>query len=215
MSRKVDHYNLDMILSIGYRVKSKAAISFRRWASSVLKEYLLKGYAIDERRAVITPDNFVRLINRIDSIDERLLRIEKDQNYFFKDKVIFEGCVFDAIALIDSLIGKAVSSIVLIDPYCDVNALNCLKGKPDGVELRIIASSGARLSQNDIAAFSHDYGDISLTRDDRYHDRYLIIDREYYYHLGAPVNRLGKKFSQITLIADEDVKNVLRSRIAL
>lgn len=70
VSRKVDHYNLDMILSIGYRVKSKAAISFRRWTSSVLKECLLKGYAIDERRAVITPDNFVRLINRIDSIDE-------------------------------------------------------------------------------------------------------------------------------------------------
>ena len=213
VSRMVDHYNLDMILSIGYRVKSKAAISFRKWASSVLKEYLLKGYAIDERRTLVTTENYLGLIHRVDSLDERLAKLEKDQNYFFKDQIIFEDHVFDALALIDSLIGKAVSSIVLIDPYCDVSALNRLKGKPEGVELKVITSSKSKLSETDVSSFAHDYGHISVTKDDRYHDRYLIIDGEYFYHLGASVNYLGKRFSQITLTTDEDVKNVLRSRI--
>ena len=213
VSRMVDHYNLDMILSVGYRVKSKAAISFRKWASSVLKEYLLKGYAIDERRTLVTAENYLGLIHRVDSLDERLAKLEKDQNYFFKDQIVFEDHVFDALALIDSLIGKAVASIVLIDPYCDVSALNRLKGKPEGVELKVITSSKAKLSETDVSSFAHDYGHISVTKDDRYHDRYLIIDGEYFYHLGASVNYLGKRFSQITLTTDEDVKNVLRSRI--
>ena len=213
VSRMVGHYNLDMILSIGYRVKSKAAVSFRKWANSVLKEYLLKGHAIDERRTMVTPENYIGLIRRVDSMDERLARLEKDQNYFFKDQVIFEDHLFDALALIDSLIGKAVSSIVLVDPYCDVKTLNCFKGKPRGTELKIITSSKARVSKTDIAWFNREYANLTVVYDGNYHDRYLIIDGTYFYHLGASVNYLGKRFSQITLIQDEDIKGILRNRI--
>ena len=145
-TRAVDHYNLDMILSIGYRVKSKAAISFRRWANSVLKEYLLRGYAIDERRALVTPENYLGLVHRVDSLDERVSKLEKDENYYFKDRVIYEGQVFEALTLIDSLVRKAVSSIVLIDPYCDIRALDCLKGKDKTVGLRVITSTKTTLS---------------------------------------------------------------------
>ena len=212
-TRAVDHYNLDMILSIGYRVKSKAAASFRRWANSVLKEYLLRGYAIDERRALVTPENYLGLVHRVDSLDERVSKLEKDENYYFRDRVIYEGHVFEALTLIDSLVRKAVSSIVLIDPYCDIRALDCLKGKDKSVGLRIITSTKTTLSPKEVNAFNREYGNLKLAYDDRCHDRYLVVDDAYFYHLGASLNGLGKKLSQITRVEDEDVKNVLRERI--
>ncbi len=211
----VDYYNLDVVISVGYRVKSRNGIIFRKWAANVLKEYLLRGYVVDENRTLITNDNYAALIKKVDLLDSRMEKLERDQNYFFKDRVVFEGQIFDALSLINDLISRAVKQIVLIDPYCDIKALNCFKGKSDGVELKIIVSSKAKVSQVDIDLFNQEYGNLSVTHDDNYHDRYLIIDSTYFYHLGASINHLGKRFTQITLIEDEDVKEVLKDRVIL
>ena len=209
----VDYYNLDIIISVGYPVKSPNGVVFRKWANRVLKTYLLKGYAIDGQRTLVSDENYIALINRVESLDGRVSKLEKDQNYFFKDRIIFEDHIFDALSLINDIVSKALSSIVLIDPYCDINTLNALKGKSPNAILKVITSSKSRLSQADIAAFQGSYGNLTIVLDENYHDRYLIVDSAYFYHLGSSINYLGKRFSQITLIEDADVKRVLANRI--
>lgn len=208
----VDYYNLDIVISVGYRVKSPNGVVFRKWANGVLKEYLLRGYTIDGQRTLVSDENYIALINKVESLDGRISKIERDQNYFFKDRIIFAGHIFDALSLINDIIEKAVVSIVLIDPYCDIKTLNALKGKPNNVTMKIITSSKSRLSQTDIEAFGDDYGNLTVVYSEDYHDRYLVVDSIYYYHLGASINYLGRRLSQITLIEDEDVKKVLASR---
>ena len=99
-------YNLDVILSVGYRVQSKKAIMFRRWANSVLKEYLFKGYVINESRTLVTDENYVNLIHRVDSIDRRLANVER-QHAEEKEIIFFDGTYFDARMFMKSLIGRA------------------------------------------------------------------------------------------------------------
>ena len=209
--KPVPFYSLDVIISVGYRVKSYNGIIFRKWANSVLKEYLLKGYVINESRTLITNENYVNLINRVDSIENRLDRIETYS--LIKDLVIYEDSVFDAIVLLTQLCESAKSSIVLIDPYVDIKTLNSLKNKPNNVSLTIVVSTkGNKLSQMDINSFIEQCGDMTVRTDDSYHDRYLIIDNKLFYHLGSSINYLGKRFSQITMIKDNDIIETLRKR---
>lgn len=214
VNREVEFYNLDMILSVGYRVNSKTAISFRRWASSVLKDYLLKGYAINEKRTMSIADNYLTLFDKVVSLDNRVNRIEENQKYYFiQDKIIFEDQMFNALLLLTKIVQTATKSIILIDPYIDVNTLEPFKHKKAGVLLKIYTSSRNKLSNYEIDIFNNEYGDLSLVIDGRFHDRYLIIDKTIFYHLGSSVNFIGKRFSQITLIEDSDIKQTLIRRI--
>lgn len=207
----VTYYNLDVIISVGYRVKSQNGVIFRKWANSVLKEYLLKGYVINNNRTLITNENYVNLINRVDSIDNRLDIVESYS--LIRDIVIYKDSVFDAIVLLTKLCESAKSSIVLIDPYVDIKTLNSLKNKPNNVSLTIVVSTkGNRLSQMDIDSYREQCGDMTVRTDDSYHDRYLIIDNKLFYHLGSSINYLGKRFSQITMIKDNDIIETLRKR---
>ena len=207
-------YSLDMILAVGYRVKSKRAMAFRRWASSILGQYLIRGYAINERRAAITEENYRSLVERVDRLDERVYKIEVlEKHRFIEDKIIFENEVFDSIILINRIVETAKSSIILIDPYADLRTLNSFKWKKNETKLSIICSSKRKISKADIDSFNAQYGNLSILNDDRYHDRYLILDKEVFYHLGSSINYLGKRLSQITLIIDEDIKDALLKRI--
>ena len=209
---QVDYYNLDVIISVGYRVKSQNGVAFRKWANAVLKEYLLRGYVVNDNRVLITNENYASLVNKVDLLENRLNRIE---NYsFLKDKVIFNGKVFDALSLLNQLCELAKDHIILIDPYIDVRTLNAFKSKNINVSLTIISSTkNNKVSQMDIDAFKEQNGDLIVKTNDDYHDRYLIIDNTLFYHLGSSVNYLGKKFSQITLIEDNDIIDTLRKRI--
>ncbi|MCR5332424.1 MAG: virulence RhuM family protein [Bacilli bacterium] len=210
----ISYYNLDMVISIGYRINSKKGIAFRKWAASTLKEYLMKGYLVNKERTLITSENYLNLVNKVDSLENRMDIIEEKQNHLFiEDKVIYEGTVFDAIVLINKLIEISHSSIVLIDPYIDVRTLDAFKSKERNIMLFIITSSNNRLSEKEKQAFIKQYGRLNVFLDDRYHDRYLILDKTYFYHLGTSINYLGKHFSQITLVVDEDIKDVLHQRI--
>ena len=211
----VSFFNLDMVLAIGYRIKTKRAIEFRRWASSVLKEYLLKGYVINEDRTLVTNENYINLINRVDSIDNRLKIVEQNEKHLLiEDKIIYENKLFDALVLINEIINTAKESIVVIDPYIDISTLNAFKNKPNGVLLTFISSSkNIFVSNEDINRFIKEYGELIVKIDDSYHDRYLIIDNKLFYHLGSSINYLGKRFSQITLIKDADIIETLKGRL--
>ena len=207
-------YNLDVIISVGYRVKSKNGVLFRKWANNILKEYLLKGYVINENRTLITNENYINLINKVDSIDSRLKYIENNEHYF-SEKLIVDGELFDAIAYLEELVSKSKLFILLVDPYVDSKALNILKNSNDKISLKIITSSKSKLSKTDISLFAKQYNKkIDISIDDSFHDRYLFIDNKIF-HLGASINYIGKKISQIDEVNDEGIKDYLRKRVGV
>ena len=211
-----DLYNLDVVISVGYRVKSKNGVLFRKWASSVLKEYLLKGYVLNEGRTLVTKENYLGLVCRVDSLEGRMTRIEeKEKHLFVEDLMVLDGEMFDALVVVTRIIETAQESIVAIDPYVDIRTLNSFKSKRKDVPLRIITSQKANLSKIDLEIFSEKYGEVFVETDETYHDRYLIIDDELFYHIGGSVNYLGKRLSQITLIKDKDIIDALKKRLAV
>ena len=210
-----DFYNLDVVISVGYRVKSKNGVLFRKWATSVLKEYLLKGYALNEGRTLITKDNYLNLVNRVDSLNKRVDTIESAEKHrFVEDVLLLDNQMFDAIVLITKMIETAQSSIVLIDPYVDAVSLSFFKNKSKDLKLVVVTSSRANIGRREVASFNERYGSLEIKIDDKYHDRYLIIDNELFYHFGCSINYIGKRLSQITLIKDKDITDALKKRLA-
>ena len=197
----VTFYDLDVIISIGYRVKSINGIAFRKWANSILREYLLRGYVVDNNRALVTNENYINLINKVESIDARLTKIEN--TYVTEsEKVFFDGEYLDARIFIKELFSKATASIVIIDPYADAKALDFLSAKSSGVSVMLIASSKAKLTQDDVTAFNHQYGGLIVKCVDSFHDRFILIDCGSLYHLGASLNYVGRKTFAITKLND-------------
>ena len=214
VNRTIVYYNLDVIISVGYRVKSKNGVIFRKWANSVLKEYLLKGYALNQERAVITKENYLGLLCRVDSMEYRLTKVEeKEKHLFVEDMVFLDGEMFEAAVVITRLVETAKTSIVLIDPYTDVRTLDLMKYKSKDIPLTIIMSGLSKVQRVDKEIFVQKYGPLETRIDSRYHDRYLIIDDELFYHIGASLNLMGKRVTQITIVEDEGIKELLKSRI--
>ena len=212
--RTINLYNLDMIISVGYRVKSKRGITFRRWANSVLKQYLIKGYAVDGNRSLVTIENFNELVEKVDSIDKELQEIKNDIEYPIKEKLIIDSQVFDAIYYLEKLVSSAKKYVVLVDAYADIKALNIIKNAIETIPVKIITSDKAKISGNDIDAFKKQYRDIEKIIDNSFHDRFLFIDNEIY-HLGTSINFVGRKISLMNRIEDEDIKEYLIKRIGL
>ena len=201
-------YNLDVIISIGYRVKSRNGIIFRKWASNVLKQYLIKGYAINENRTLVTNENYINLIHKVDSIDSRLSRLEvrdKTQN----EMIFFDGECFDARSFLKQLFTQAKKKITLIDPYVDTKALDYLKVRNSGVEISLFTSSKAKLTQDDIDSFNLQYGGLQVRTIDTFHDRFFIIDDDKLYHLGASLNYLANKTFAITKMESDFINTIL------
>lgn len=211
--KPVPFYSLDVVISVGYKVKSPNGVVFRKWANTVLKKYLIKGYVINDKRTLVTNENYVNLINRVNNIDNRLSLIESENLYFSKTIVVYEGNTFDGLTIMSDLVSKAKHNLVLIDPYADTKTLNVLKNKDINASLLLITSDRAKLSQMDIDSFNDNYSGLSVVINNSYHDRYLILDDFIFYHLGSSINYLGNKFAQIDKIVDEDLKDLLRKRI--
>ena len=206
-------YNLDMVLAVGYRVKSGRAIEFRKWVTSVLKQYLLKGYVISDNRVAVTEENFNNFKNDVDTLIKRVNRIEeKEKHLLIEDKIIFENQMFDALVIVTRIVETAKETIVLIDPYVDALAIDIFKNKGKDVELIVVTSSKSKLKKHEIEKFNQQYGNLTVLYDDKTHDRYLMLDDEMFYHIGGSINYLGKKLSQITLIEDSDVVEALSKK---
>lgn len=212
--KPVPFYSLDVVISVGYRVKSRNGVIFRRWANSVLKEYLLKGYVLNQNRALITDDNYIELVHRVNNINNRLSKLESD-NHIDNEKIFFDGEWFDARSFIKDIFTRAKEEIILIDPYADIKALDYLKVKTEGVIVQLFISSKAKLTQGDIDAFNEQYGNLKIILDDNFHDRFLIVDRATLYHLGASLNYIGKKVFAITKIEDENLLVSMKERLGV
>ena len=205
----VQQYNLDMILAIGYRIKGKRAIEFRKWVSNVLKEYMIKGYAINESRAIVTADNFLRLENEIYSLKNKIENIVKDNSYV-KEKIVFKGEVFDAYELISSIVSKANNKIIIIDPYFDYQSLIFLKKVSPKVDRIIYKSCYSTLSIGEINKFIIQYGKITVINNNDFHDRFIIIDDKECYSIGSSLNHAGTKtFGIIKIETKELVESIL------
>ncbi len=192
--RQIEYYNLDVIISIGYRVKSLRGTQFRQWANKVLKEYLLRGYSVNQHLMYVE--------QRIDhQLQEHTVQIQElqDKVDFFvrtslppKEGVFYNGQIFDAYVFATDLIKSAKKSITLIDNYIDESVLLMLAKRNDGVTAKIITRSISDPLKLDLDKHNKQYLPIDIQESDRYHDRFLIIDEDVY-HLGASMKDLGKK----------------------
>ena len=219
IARLVTYYNLDMIISIGYRINSKRGITFRRWSSTVLRDYLIKGYAIDNERSLTFKDNYYNLVNQVVSLnnkytehDQRINKLEHQFDNSVNEMIIKNGMFFDAMSLLQELCSNANSRIILVDPYADSKALNIFNNKKDDVDVLVVTSSLSKLSKEDVNAFIKQYGAITSIHNDDLHDRYLFIDDKAY-HLGTSINYLGKRISQIDELKDTRTIGYLLLRI--
>ena len=184
-SYKISFYNLDVIISVGYRVKSKRGTQFRIWANLILREYLLKGYAIN---------------HRIDKIEKKLF--EHDQKFDLlirtnlppHEGIFYDGQVFDAHIFVSSLITSASESIVLIDNYVDQTVLSLLSKRNANVDATIYSASFSKQFNLDLKQFNAQYPAIGVKTFTKSHDRFLIIDNAAIYHIGASLKDLGKKW---------------------
>lgn len=196
----VEFYSLDIIIAVGFKTNSKRAIIFRRWANKVLKEYLLQGYVINEKRSLVTNENYVKLINKVESLDERVSNIEN--NYkpkeFENSQLFFDGQLYDAYTLIQSLFESANNEIIIIDNYVDRTILDRLVVKKNNVQVIIYTSINSRLLGRDINTFNSQYGGLNVRYTTNVHDRYIIIDQNKIYHLGHSIKDLGKKIFSIS-----------------
>ena len=194
-SYKTKTYNLDAIISVGYRVISKNATLFRRWASQVLKDYLLKGHVINQRIS--------NLEQRVDakflSYDMQLTRLNEKVDFFVRtslppvEGIFFDGQIFDAYAFATNLIKSAKNSLILIDNYIDENTLLMLSKRTTGVDATIYTQRITPQLQLDLTRHNNQYPPINIRTYRQAHDRFLIIDRSDVYHIGASLKDLGKK----------------------
>jgi hypothetical protein len=192
--REIEHYNLDVIISVGYRVKSKRGTQFRIWANKVLKEYLLRGHAFQVRLEKVEND-IGELKNRMNEI---AFQIKTELSP--KEGIFFEGQVFDAYELVISIIKEAKKSIVLIDNYVDETVLSMLLKRKDQVKATIYTANFSKELSLDLKKHNAQYEPIEIKVFSKSHDRFLIIDEEAVYHIGGSLKDLGKKlfaFSRI------------------
>jgi hypothetical protein len=188
VERQVEYYNLDVIISVGYRVKSKQGTQFRIWANRILKDYLLKGYAINNRMNRLE-DNLEILKNKVNDID-----LQISTQLIPKQGVFFNGQVFDAYALTSKIIRSARQSIVLIDNYIDESTLTHLSKKQKAVNVLLLTKTISKQLSLDIQKAHEQYGNFTLKPFAQSHDRFLIVDTAEVYHLGVSLKDLGKKW---------------------
>ena len=204
---QVDYYNLDVIISVGYRVKSIRGTQFRQWANRVLKEYLLKGYSVNQRLNQLERQMDCRLQEH----EQRLDRIDKKIDFFVRtslppvEGVFYDGQIFDAYKFAADLIRSAKKSILLIDNYIDESVLLMLSKRNAGVEADIYTHIVNRQLQLDLQKHNSQYPPIGIHTCKKCHDRFLIIDGAEVWHIGASLKDLGKKmfaFSRLGIPAE-------------
>lgn len=206
VTREVKLYNLDVIISVGYRVKSQRGTEFRQWANKVIKDYLLRGYAINYQVRQLA-DKVEAQQGKIEQIESTLLNHQEKIDFFVRtnqppvEGIFFDGQIFDAYRFVSELIRKAKHRIILIDNYVDETVLTQLDKRADSVTATIYTQHVSQQLQLDIDRHNAQYDPIVVEHFNRAHDRFLLIDDEVY-HIGASLKDLGKKWFAFTLMHD-------------
>jgi len=202
VTRKIKHYNLDAIISVGYRISSLKATKFRQWATSVLKNYIQNGYAVNTHR--ITEHRLVALEGDVATIKSLIHNNQLE----IKQGIFHDGQIYDAYSFINDLLRDAKKEITLIDNYIDDTVLTLFSKYPN-IKFTIITKSISKQLKLDVDKYNKQYKNLEIQISNRYHDRFLIIDKSKAYHIGASLKDLGKKvfgFSKIdvNLLMDSD-----------
>jgi hypothetical protein len=205
VSRKIEFYNLDVIISVGYRVKSVQGTQFRMWANRILKDYLLKGYALNNRMNRLE-DNVESIVKKVNEID-----LQIQSSTLPNQGVFFEGQVFDAYTLASRIIRSAEKQIILIDNYIDESTLTHLSKKNHSVQVVLLSKSLTKTISLDLLKANQQFGKFEWIRFERSHDRFLIIDGKKIYHLGASLKDLGKKWFAFSELNSKTMSEILLS----
>jgi hypothetical protein len=198
---QMEHYNLDMILSVGYRVKSSCGIQFRAWANSILRNFVLRGYAVEQR--------FERLESRVTETENQI-------GFFVKTAlppiqgILYDGQVFDAYELVSRIIRSAKQNIILIDNYIDESTLTHLAKKSAGVKVLLLTQSINPQLTLDVQKANTQYGNFDVKQFGKSHDRFLIIDGGLeVYHVGASLKDLGMRWFAFQKMNKESVDSII------
>lgn len=203
----IKHYNLDVIISVGYRVNSIRGTQFRIWANSILKDYLLKGYTINNRMNRLE-DHVFALTERIDRIDMQI-----NTGAIPPQGIFFNGQLFDAYTLVADIIRSAKKTITLIDNYVDDSVLVLLEKRKKGVSACIYTKNISKQLRQDIDKHNMQYPPIDIKLFNDAHDRFLIIDDTELFHIGASLKDVGKKWFAFSKIIDKNIIDNLRMRL--
>ena len=213
--RRVRFYNLDAIISVGFRVNSRRGIMFRQWANGVIQDHLLSGYSFNQRLNQLED----KMDRRLAKHDQEIVELKDKVDFFVQTSlppmqgVFYDGQVFDAKVFAAKHILSAKKSILLIDSWVDVVTLELLAKKAKGVTVEIVASPrGNKISPSDIAMFNKQYGGLSVRTSKNFHDRFLIIDDKVLYLIGASLKDLGWKCFTFTKLAAAEIPN-LKARV--
>lgn len=209
--KPVKIYSLDVIISVGYRVKSLRGVQFRRWATKVLKEHLLRGYSLSKRLDQVE--------EKLNEHDAHIGNLQESVDFFVRTSlpprqgVFYDGQVFDADVFLTKHILSAKRSLILIDNYVDITTLEMLAKKGKGVSLEIVTSKrGNELAASDIKKFNEQYGDLVVRESAKFHDRFLIIDDKELFLIGASIKDLGRKCFAFTKLDSKEISG-LKSKI--
>ncbi len=201
--RVQEFFNLDVIIAVGYRVNSSRATQFRIWATQVLKNYLLRGYAINQRMNLLEDKTDRRFAEH----DRRLTAMEEKVDFFVRTQtpplqgVFYDGQLWDARAFVDRLVKSARKSLLLVDNWATVETLDMLAAKQKGVAVTVVTSEHRDRKGNprpkilpaDVAKFNAQYPTLSVRFRENFHDRFLVVDDRDLYLIGASLKDLGKK----------------------
>ena len=209
--RPVALYSLDVIISIGYRVKSVIGTRFRQWANKILKEYILRGYAINER---------------IERLERKVFKHDEQINLVLQTAlppiqgVFYDGQLWDACSLVEKLVARAKTAILLIDNWVGAETLDMLAKKRKGVSVTVVMSEHKdrtgkprpMLAATDIAKFNTQYPTLTVRYSEKFHDRFLILDDREIYLIGASLKDLGKKCFAFTKLNAGEIAG-LKARV--
>ena len=201
-------YSLDVIISVGYRVKSLIGTYFRRWATRVLKERMLAG--------ALQSAQFAAIDRRLLSHERDIADLKEKVDFFVQTQtpplqgVFYEGQLWDACSLVEKLIGRAKKEILLIDSWVGPGTLDMLAKKRKGVKVEIVSSPrGNKLAQSDIDKFNAQYGGLMVKTSQAFHDRFLIIDSKELYLIGASLKDLGRKCFGFTVLDKSNIPDII------
>ena len=199
VTRQVQCYNLDVIISVGYRVKSKRGTQFRQWATKVLNQYLRQGYAVS---------------NRFERLEQRMTKAEQQIEYFVhaalppREGIFVDGQIYDAYEFIERLIKSAQKSILLVDNYVDESILTMMSQKQAGVQVDIYTKEISNALQLAEKNFNAQYKGLALHTTSICHDRFLIIDEETIYLIGASLKDAGKRLFAFMQMDASQIKTI-------
>ena len=198
--RSLEIYNLDVIISVGYRVNTIRGIQFRQWASRILKDYMLRGYAVNQR---------------LERLEQRVSKTEEQIEFFVhtslppKEGIFVDGQIYDAFDFVKGLISGAKESITLIDNYADESVLTMMTDKQKGVSVDIYTLAVGKALQQAVENFNKQYGNLTMHAVKSIHDRFLIIDDKEIYLIGASLKDLGRKLFAFSKMEPQQI-DVLR-----